>query len=216
MACCLFGTQANTPESVAVSLATPTIVTIPSATPVIVTTPSATPEIVAPPLATISRWPANPCTVHHFDNPGEIDTAQVKNLTDEALIEKVTAIASKLDDSSLGEYYDREIYFLEHPTNPETLFVEYDRLYRNHTCQDTTLLRRVDGVWALLNTPNPGMSSYDAASLYGFIWECDSWSLYITAGEGYYMSASSSLYRSRNGGFHWLDSGDLHLLDRYP
>lgn len=187
---CVRGTQSNTPGGIVLSSDTPKVVALPS--------------------------PASPCTLNRFEDWQELDTSQVKQMTDEALIEEVTAIASKLDDSSLGEYYDREIYFLEHPTNPETLFVEYDRLYRIHTCEDTTLLRRVDGVWELLPTPKPGMSSYDAADLIAFVQECNEWSLYIAAGEGYYLSAHKDPYRSRDGGLSWLSTGDLHLLDEIP
>ncbi|MBN1977806.1 MAG: hypothetical protein JW918_10420 [Anaerolineae bacterium] len=167
-----------------------------------------TPGSVALPLVT-----AGPCTFHHFEDWHKLDSSQVKQMTDEAMIEKIAAIASERDKAHLGKYF-REVRFIENPDNPEILFVEYDRLYRSGTCQDTTLLRRANGVWQLLPTPAPGMSSYDAADLIAFVWECDGWSLYIAAGEGYYLSASREPYRSRTGGLHWSGKGDLPPLDK--
>jgi hypothetical protein len=83
------------------------------------------------------------------------------------------------------------------------LIVEYDRAYRNHTCHDTTLLRRVGNDWKIQAFPGKGMSSYHAADLIGFVWEPDGWVLYISAGDGNYTSNNFNLYSSRDVGMTW-------------
>ena len=107
-------------------------------------------------------------------------------------------------------------YLLEHPDNPDMMFVAYNQMsaYRSQQGQ-VFLLRRIGDEWAELQLtslalaplhPDPRFTMIDWMA---YVWECDGWSLYAGMYYTYYLAGEGApdgyaFFQSRDNGESWL------------
>ncbi len=172
-------------------------------------------------LATLALWigctssgqsavtptPAPPCS---FNYPGEwhkLVSSQVRPVTDGDLFDEILTVVEELHPDPYPRARGVEIYMLQHPNDPETIFVECDQLHWSHGHVETVLLRRVGGEWTQLGDSRGPWSIWDR-TLFGFAWECNGWSLYIGLRDTEYQHGNTqlrttSILQSRDNGETW-------------
>ena len=171
-----------------------------------------------PVIAQATQTPLPPCPFNYSDKWHQLTNSPVRRLKDPALVKEAQEFLQQLypdiahylfpDPTDIPYYDEPKIYAVQYPDDPSATLMEYDIPLQSHGHVQTLLLRHSDRGWIELQQPPYEHVWYAFLDIdvYGFVRECEGWSLYVKVLNTEYQSNGRGweiVYRSRDGGQHW-------------